>query len=1037
MDNSIEIKSLGTNSTHVFVEGKPFTFGAPGHGNTVEIPDSPECAAELIQSPSGKLKIVSKGKVLIESEGRQYSEFVLQPDSVFSLCGLSFQLLETLSEPPPSFEQPSAPRTIRRETGLSLAPFFSKPLYKFSLIAGPNSGKSCFLAALNMHRRENPRRFSCSGIPTLAETSEASALDSTSYEKLLREFETGQGRISENQKRILEGSVPPPTPPEERTRHVFRMGIPGNNEVLVEFEDYAGEFVSPHIAHEEGSRLLRGAIDQSDGIILLCEAVEDSDDQTDWNGAFQRLSQFLQLLRQTKSELELPPICLVINKWDRISNLNNPGMAKERKKLRKLLRGKKPYFKGLASFLTALENSFGSDKVLFLPCSAFGNHERIEAPSHPGEIVERPIHPKPLDSFGLEDVIVELMGKVDQLDSLSLDRKAKSVPAPRIPFWRSRREARKIRDEVLVSADYLDSRSSTPHLTRSARAILLRKRIATFGLNLFVLLAIIIPSAVSIEYFYHREHYTNLEKEIAKLEPASEEDLTDALDSETLVWWVQQPNYRHAMQRILVSPDERIQGRLPLIFANGTPRERALTGEFVIQTLPRLPDSKNLHADALVALREGIINHGDALSAEEKIRLAFLYLQNEPTDEDVRRQLSQLQLYTQGKELSELLEKGEFVAFLAKVPNFFQYGGEIDDFSSRVLLESALQKYFQKGSGSVEQKKETLFDLLDERTEQFRDLIVLQAEKEQEEQEKQSNLERIRDAVETDDWKKLIAEWQKAIELKTDVKYVNFSRDLRRNFTAWFNREALSSEGRFDEIHEELESQMNSEGTPADAIAVLRSAIDKIDFLKKDFNQYTLAKDSFEGRKTLSKPINLIEYSNRNGVMKKDVDEFLDQSYNIQISVENDALKIFDKEGNQKEIEDNKAESAKININITYDGREPKLVQFIFSNGKWVQSMISTTAKISQRIHFEIWGDIDPDGVNPWGPLGDHKGRFNYGPIPYDTPNIKNTEIGTFDRPADLGGGKFKIKLTVKAGKPAIMPSLPSWSYSFTPKDFE
>jgi hypothetical protein len=126
------------------------------------------------------------------------------------------------------------------------------------------------------------------------------------------------------------------------------------------------------------------------------------------------LQQTFSLLRGEKQEGAAldTPVVLLINKWDRYSDIDSAHPEIEQSKLKDFFKSEPPPpHKGLND---VLHHSVTEDNFKAFPVSALGAGEFVRLEN--GDVVERPKQVQPLNAFGLEDAFLWLAQRRDAID---------------------------------------------------------------------------------------------------------------------------------------------------------------------------------------------------------------------------------------------------------------------------------------------------------------------------------------------------------------------------------------------------------------------------------------------------------------------------------------------------------------------------------------------------------------------------------------------------------------------------------------------
>ena len=414
MNDSHEKLILSNGTKQLDVEEK-LSFGRTGGGYDFEIEGDSVGAPHAVveRNASGYLiRAATPGCDLWVKEGekRQKTDQVILKDRVtFEIGDQEFSCKtgqeDTKPPPPPP-----------RDHDQGLQPFFKEKVYRIGIIGGPGSGKTCFMTALAMSRRPHPLGHSCTQLRKL--DPEAEGLNKISRERkarLERDFSEGYQRIKNSKRWLFEGKVP-----EKSSLEILRMAFHFSDGLskesrTIEFIDYAGEMLGEESGHDGTpvSQKLFNILNEVDAFIILAETP-----MPDENGEFFFNLPHTEVLRQIKQIfLELDPskidrarpMAILMNKWDRFRDLSGATFAEECQKLEAW--AKTPNGQALLELKQAL-SGIAKHPVSIFPTSAFGESEIVQSDAQ-GNRIERPvIHNNLLPSFGMEDVLAQMVDDV-------------------------------------------------------------------------------------------------------------------------------------------------------------------------------------------------------------------------------------------------------------------------------------------------------------------------------------------------------------------------------------------------------------------------------------------------------------------------------------------------------------------------------------------------------------------------------------------------------------------------------------------------
>ncbi|WP_146066879.1 hypothetical protein, partial [Candidatus Venteria ishoeyi] len=289
-----------------------------------------------------------------------------------------------------------------------------KKIYRFALYGLSSSGKTCILAALAMARQPDAEGYTGTWCPP--ENQDKSAKKETRQRS--KEW------IRDATERLSRGDIPQPNPTgEEQFVFEYEFQSPEKQSFRIEIIDYSGELVNPQISDSELAQQLRQHFKDMDGILVLAEApYQDAAGQREDSGRphgaqahkdLHDMQQAFTLLRGVKQEGAIldTPVVLLVNKWDRYSEILHQDKAGEFQKLEDFLHAlPAPPHKGL---FDVLQNSVKDGDFKAFPVSALGGCSRQR---NDDAVLERPIQVNPLASFGLESAFVWLAQRHDTID---------------------------------------------------------------------------------------------------------------------------------------------------------------------------------------------------------------------------------------------------------------------------------------------------------------------------------------------------------------------------------------------------------------------------------------------------------------------------------------------------------------------------------------------------------------------------------------------------------------------------------------------
>ncbi|MCK5718853.1 MAG: GTPase domain-containing protein [Thiomargarita sp.] len=301
----------------------------------------------------------------------------------------------------------------------------NKKIYRFALYGLSGSGKTCLLTALAMPRIPHPKHYSCvwnqTNIPidlSTIDTNQIHRLDEEDKQQVIKLL--SQEWMKESIYQLSNASIPPTNSADDPTlTFEYDFTVSDHRSFRVELIDYSGQLIDP-INDNKLAKQLRKQFIKMDGIIVLAQAL--SADETEQNEERQAqiytnlhsLQQAFNLLRYEEQSLITleTPIVLLINKWDRYSDIEYSEPVLEQQKLETFLNSEPlaPH-KALSD---TLQFSTVAGRFKVFPVSPLGSssYKQLED----GEIVEVPKQVNPLNSFGLEDPFIWLAQQRDLID---------------------------------------------------------------------------------------------------------------------------------------------------------------------------------------------------------------------------------------------------------------------------------------------------------------------------------------------------------------------------------------------------------------------------------------------------------------------------------------------------------------------------------------------------------------------------------------------------------------------------------------------
>jgi len=322
-------------------------------------------------------------------------------------------------------------------------------VYRIALYGLPGAGKTSLLASLAMPRYPHQCGYTCTWQPI-----DVSA-PKDDFDDEQRNYVRGKEWLEEAIRKVSQKNVPTSNPvTEEHLVLEYYFTNSKHQTFRVELVDYAGELLNINASYSKLAKKLRKKFLTMDGILVLVEAPfsdggehiegeKNNDGQTHVN--LYMLRQAFSLLRDEKNEgvvLDVP-VALVVNKWDRYSDIDYVNSANEQSKLEDFLNSNPlPPHKGLHD---VLQSSVTEDNFKLFPISALGACEYV--PLDNGKVIERPKQVNPLNAFGVEDAFVWLVERRDAIDLHNFQQKSVNF------FWKCQRIGSELLNRFLPDSE--------------------------------------------------------------------------------------------------------------------------------------------------------------------------------------------------------------------------------------------------------------------------------------------------------------------------------------------------------------------------------------------------------------------------------------------------------------------------------------------------------------------------------------------------------------------------------------------------------
>lgn len=302
-------------------------------------------------------------------------------------------------------------------------------VYRLAFYGRSGSGKTCLLAAMAMNRQPHPQGYTCVRLPV--ENMPRPTGDPSSWESdgEAAAFHHGDDWLNKAIASLNNGDVPPPND-EKQKRMTFQYELtspdPHPRTYRIELVDYSGELVNPDdLANDKSlASLLKLQLVEMDGLLVLAEAPKPDEPVERLSDELHRLSEAFASLRGDKQQEAAAldaPVALIINKWDRQSEIDSQDPDAEKQKLDDFFGSERSATHKRLS--DTLANAVTEGNFRAVPVSAFGEAEKTSTTD--GRCYERPKCINPLPSFGLEDGLLWMVQRRDEIDLIDYTAKTK------------------------------------------------------------------------------------------------------------------------------------------------------------------------------------------------------------------------------------------------------------------------------------------------------------------------------------------------------------------------------------------------------------------------------------------------------------------------------------------------------------------------------------------------------------------------------------------------------------------------------------
>mgnify|MGYP001216245146 CR=1 FL=1 len=481
--------------------------------------------------------------------------------------------------------------------------------YQFALYGRSGSGKSCLLGALALAGESiglSGRLFTCERLPYEGpddggnegfQSNDDSDQDNGSLadqnvDQRGGKSPDGKIRLSDEEKSLLHGKrwmdtvceslerrkPVPATPPDIQPPPAveFRIGDPQMGEFFVRIIDYSGELINPNAEGDPESLAakLKQRLTESDGLLILAE-VPSREKRDQFFKEFRLLREAFHSLKHRLKNAPLTPVGILVNKWDRYTEIDFNKPDGELDKLDNFLKEHREHSSLIESIKSAFvdrqqsgeqqpdpshspdksaviteqrpvghsseSGGFDGEPVLVAPVSAFGKaiFDPIELPA---EIPPRP--------FNALEPFVWLANRRDERELTETvaqwQRLSKWWWAPLWFWWRGVRRLKRNTDRMSLRMP-----QQSPH--RPPLLSLKRSLMGCLVLSIVCsLLYLIAFSDLAVSTWHVREYV--LAREAVNNQGAAIDDL--ASYRATFESWVQRP-YTGLLRALLVPESSR------------------------------------------------------------------------------------------------------------------------------------------------------------------------------------------------------------------------------------------------------------------------------------------------------------------------------------------------------------------------------------------------------------------------------------------------------------------------------------------------
>ncbi len=400
----------------------------------------------------------------------------------------------------------------------------SSKLYRFALYGRSSSGKTCILAALAMPHGSHPKNYTATVHPI--------DLSLAKNETERAGLEKNKAWISEATSFLKRGEILPPTPIDVHLRFQYEFTTPEHQNYWIELLDYSGELIEPDLTGGDLAKDLREKLKKMDGLLVLAEAPRQKDGENENYEAFEELYKLQQAFTSLRREMQDGenlnlPIALLINKWDRLGNIERSNLEAEQTKLEAFFQNvPHPPHRELERVLSSVISEGNFKKF---PVSALGECELIE--NETNHVIERPIKTNPLHSFGLEDAFIWMAQHLDEMDFQRFSTEAKEYRLSRVLSVEKEKAKRFIETGNTLVKRFSESSEQAKSIHKwvksCERIIGIKSSLKKFGIAILVMV-IFGLILCSITYFIDKPQFTNHQSTLEKNKVVSEKQSEDA-----------------------------------------------------------------------------------------------------------------------------------------------------------------------------------------------------------------------------------------------------------------------------------------------------------------------------------------------------------------------------------------------------------------------------------------------------------------------------------------------------------------------------